>query len=67
MKLPEPIQKPNGKWLIQVMVDGGRRSKTFDSKEAAIYWASGLKTQMREYQRSPGNICLLYTSDAADE
>lgn len=56
MKLPEPIQKPNGKWLIQVMVDGGRRSKTFDSKEAAIYWASGLKTQMREYQRSPGNM-----------
>lgn len=56
MKLPEPIQKPNGKWLIQVMVDGERRSKTFDSKEAAIYWASGLKTQMREYQRSPGNM-----------
>lgn len=56
MKLPEPIQKPNGKWLIQVMVNGDRRSKTFDSKEAAIYWASGLKTQMQEYQRSPGNM-----------
>ena len=35
MKLPEPKQKENGKWLVQVQIDGKRRSKEFETKEEA--------------------------------
>lgn len=45
MKIPEPTQKPNGKWLVQVQIDGRRVSKTFDSRSDAVFWASGIKTE----------------------
>lgn len=48
MKLPKPRQKENGKWIIEVMVDGVRTSKQFDTEEEAIYWAVGLKTKQKE-------------------
>lgn len=56
MKLPEPKKLPSGKWYIQVMVDGKRRSRSFDSKEEAVYWASGIKTKSIEDARSPRNL-----------
>lgn len=56
MNVPEPKQKPNGKWLIQVMVDGRRVSKQFDTPAEAIYWAIGLKTKQREQEQKPVNL-----------
>lgn len=56
MNVPEPKQKPNGKWLIQVMVDGRRMSKQFDTQAEAIYWAVGLKTKQREESAKPVNL-----------
>lgn len=56
MKLPSPKKLPSGKWYIQVMVDGKRRSRSFDSKEEAVYWASGIKTKSIEDARSPRNL-----------
>ena len=56
MNVPEPKQKPNGKWLIQVMVDGRRMSKQFDTQAEAIYWAVGLKTKQREESTKPVNL-----------
>lgn len=45
MRLPKPKQKENGKWLIQVMVDGNRVSKEFDTEQEALFWAAGIKTK----------------------
>lgn len=56
MKLPEPKQKENGKWIIQVQVDGKRRSKEFETKEEALYWASGIKTGQKEAARKPSSL-----------
>lgn len=56
MNVPEPKQKPNGKWIIQVMVDGKRQSKQFDTAAEAIYWAVGLKTKQREESAKPVNL-----------
>ena len=51
MKLPEPKQKENGRWLIQVQADGKRVSKEFNTKEEALYWASGIKTGQKAAAR----------------
>jgi integrase len=56
MKLPEPKQKENGKWLVQVQIDGKRRSKEFETKEEALYWASGIKTGQKEAARRPSSL-----------
>lgn len=56
MKLPEPKQKENGKWLVQVQIDGKRRSKEFETKEEALYWASGIKTGQKEAARKPSSL-----------
>ena len=56
MNVPEPNQKPNAKCLIQVMVDGRRMSKQFDTQAEAIYWAVGLKTKQREESAKPVNL-----------
>lgn len=56
MKLPEPKQKENGKWLVQVQIDGKRRSKEFETKEEALYWASGIKTGHKEATRKPSSL-----------
>lgn len=53
MKLPKPKKTPAGKWYIQLMVDGHRYNGTFDTPEAASYWAAGLKTRLAEDARSP--------------
>ena len=52
MKIPEPKQLASGKWRIQVMVDNKRVGRTFDSPEEATYWASGIKTKMKEADKS---------------
>lgn len=52
MKIPSPTQKPNGKWLIQVQVDGRRVSKEFKTKEEALHWAYGIKIKAIEDSKS---------------
>ena len=44
MKIPEPRQTKTGKWYVQLMVDGVRYNRTFDTKEDALYWACLLYT-----------------------
>lgn len=56
MKLPKPKKLPSGQWFIQVMVDGMRKSRAFDTKQEALYWASGLKTKSIEDSRSPRRL-----------
>ena len=56
MKLPKPKQKDNGKWLIQVMVDGKRIGKEFETEYEAVFWAAGLKTRQKEAERSPSRL-----------
>ena len=56
MRLPKPTQKPNGKWLIQVMVAGRRVSKEFDTADEALYWAAGIKTNQKKAERSPAKL-----------
>lgn len=56
MRLPKPKQKENGKWLIQVMVDGKRQGKEFDTEDEALYWASGIKTNQIENEIKPINL-----------
>lgn len=56
MKLPKPKKLPSDKWFVQVMVDGKRTGKTFDTKEEALYWASGVKTKQKEASKSPRNL-----------
>ena len=56
MRLPEPKKLPSGNWRIQVRVDGKRFGRTFPTKEAAEYWAAGLKTKSIEDNRSPSRM-----------
>ena len=59
MKLPEPKNGiPSGKWHVQVMVQGGRRTGRGLSrtKEEASYWAAGVKTKCREAEKSPRDM-----------
>ena len=63
MRLPKPIQKENGKWLVQVMQNGRRISKTFDTEQEALYWAAGIKTQQQEISRAPHNLTLAQAID----
>lgn len=56
MNIPEPKQKPNGKWIMQVMIDGHRYSKQFDTSDEAIYWAVGLKTKQKQGETKPVNL-----------
>lgn len=48
MRLPKPKQKDNGKWIVQVMVDGKRQGKEFETEQDALYWAAGMKTKSIE-------------------
>lgn len=56
MRIPEPKQLPSGKWRIQVMVDNQRVGRTFDTPEEASYWASGIKTKLKEAEVAPKNL-----------
>lgn len=63
MRIPKPTQKENGKWLIQVMQNGKRVGKTFDTEQEALYWAAGIKTQQQEISRAPHNLTLAQAID----
>lgn len=63
MNLPEPIQKPNGKWLMRVMVGKKRMSKQFDTQQEAFYWAAGIKTQQREEEKKKKDLPLSQAFD----
>jgi integrase len=56
MKIPKPRQKENGRWLIEVMADGKRMSKQFDTPEEAIYWAAGIKTYQQKATYAPAKL-----------
>ena len=56
MRLPKAKQKPNGKWIIQVMVDGERVSKEFSTEKEALFWAAGIKTRQQEAEKSPAKL-----------
>lgn len=56
MKLPQPRQKENGRWIVQVMVDGKRVGKEFNTQHEALFWAAGLKTKQQEYKRNPSKM-----------
>ena len=60
MNIPEPKQQPSGKWMAQVMVNGKRSAKTFDTREEAIYWASGVKTKAIEIAEKEKDMTLEY-------
>lgn len=53
MRIPEPKQLPSGQWYIQLMVDGQRYNKAFDTPEEAAVWAVQVKTRSLEYHKSP--------------
>lgn len=53
MRIPEPKQLPSGQWYIQLMVDGQRYNKSFDTPEEAAVWAVQVKTRSLEYHKSP--------------
>lgn len=53
MRIPEPKQLPSGQWYIQLMVDGQRYNKAFDTPEEAAVWAVQIKTRSVEYHKSP--------------
>ena len=63
MRLPNPKKLPSGQWFIQVMVDGTRKSRAFDTKDEALYWASGLKTKSIMDARGPRQLSV---GDAVD-
>ena len=58
MRIPEPKELPSGSWRIQVMVEGKRVGKTFNTREEAIYWAAGVKTRSVEDARAGNRITL---------
>lgn len=61
MRLPKPKQKDNGKWLVQVMVDGQRTGKEFDTEQEALYWAAGIKTKAVKSEK-PKKVTTLSTA-----
>jgi integrase len=63
MKLPQPRQKENGRWIVQVMVDGKRVGKEFDTQHEALFWAAGLKTKQQEYKRNPSKMTVTQAVD----
>lgn len=60
MRLPKPKQLPSGQWYMQVMIDGKRTNKTFDTDQEALYWAAGIKTQAIEIAEQEKDVTLKY-------
>lgn len=56
MRIPEPKKTSAGKWYMQLMVDGIRYNRTFDAREDALYWASGLKTKSTQNAKAPRHL-----------
>lgn len=63
MRIPEPKQTKAGKWYVQLMVDGVRYNRTFDTKEDALYWASGLKTKSAQDAKAPRHLTVGEATD----
>ena len=53
MKIPQPKKLPSGKWRVQIMVAGTRRSRTFPTEAEALHYATGVKTKMAEAEAAP--------------
>lgn len=64
MKIPEPKKLPSGNYLIQVQVDGKRVSKTFETAEDAILWASSVKVKKVQVKKEKGSQTLSEAIDA---
>lgn len=56
MKIPKPKKLPSGRWYVQVMSDGERIGRTFDTEDEAVYWAAGIKTKAKAAVKSPRNM-----------
>lgn len=56
MQIPEPKQTKSGNWYIQLMVDGVRYNRTFETKQDALYWASGIKTKSAQDAKAPRHL-----------
>lgn len=63
MRIPEPKQTRAGKWYVQLMVDGVRYNRTFDTREDALYWASGLKTKSTQDAKAPRHLTVGEATD----
>lgn len=63
MKLPQPKKLPSGRWYVQVMVDGRRKGRTFDTEKEAVYWAAGIKTRAKEAEKSPLSLAVAAAVD----
>ena len=48
VKVPKPWQRPNGKWSVQVVVDGKKHSITEDTAEACVARAMAIKQNLLE-------------------
>ena len=48
IKVPSPWQRPNGKWSVQVVVNGKKHSLTEDTAEACIAKAMAIKQNLLE-------------------
>ena len=46
VKVPKPWQRPNGKWSVQVVVDGKKHSITEDTAEACVARAMAIKQNL---------------------
>lgn len=56
MKIPKAKRKPNGTWIIQVMADGSRISKVFDTEKDAVSWAAAVKAGREQQKKNPANM-----------
>lgn len=63
VKIPTAAQLPSGKWRIQVMLDGKRVGRTFDTQEAAVAWAASVKAGIEDAKNAPKRTTL---QDAID-
>lgn len=58
LNIPKPKKKANGTWIIQVMVDGKRQGKVFDTEKEAIAWAASIKAGITRQKKNPSNMTL---------
>lgn len=56
LNIPKPKKKANGTWIVQVMVDGKRQGKVFDTEKEAIAWAASVKAGITRQKKNPSNL-----------
>ena len=66
MKLPKAKKLPSGRWRVQVMVDGQRKSIMGDTEKEAIAEAVAVKAGLKEAQ-SESKVSRLTVGDAIDK